>query len=374
MSAGAKHWALAQKVEGGSAPRILLFYLADWIIGVDQTECWPSVERLVFETGMNRKTIIKALSSLEGQGLISKRSVWAYDENKNVPKRRNVFCLLGYVPADWKDSKRPSTAGESAVVPNLERTENGTSQKRNVPNLDSDSPKFGLRKSQIRTPIVPNLGHKQGDIQGDIQEEEQVFISRTSSTSAEETNTSIPDDVPSWVTDTPSSDSYSEATSTSGGASVSDCGSAVSSREDTFELTPNEPPKPAPKPAPKKGAKRSNLAARPDDVSEEVWKDYQTLRKAKRAPVTDTVINGLRREAGAAGITLEQAMTFCIERGYQGFKADWYKNAANVGGRPQRDTTRFAHEWRQEDRVYVTDEKMEEMRKTLAMFKEKKSA
>lgn len=194
------------------------------------------------------------------------------------------------------------------------------------------------------------------------------FSTRTSSTSAEKQNASLPDDVPAWVIDQQSSDSYSEATSTAGGSSVSDCGSAVSSREDTLSLTPNEPP------APKKGAKRSNLAARPDDVSEEVWKDYQTLRKAKRAPVTDTVINGLRREAGAAGITLEQAMTFCIERGYQGFKADWYKNAANVGGRPQRDTTRFAHEWRQEDRVYVTDEKMEEMRKTLAMFKEKKSA
>ena len=373
MSVGAKHWALAQKVEGGSAPRILLFYLADWIIGADQTECWPSVERLVFETGMNRKTIIKALSSLEDQGLISKRSVWAYDENKNVPKRRNVFCLLGYVPADWKDSKRPSTAGESAVVPNLERTENGTSQKRNVPNLDSDSPKFGLRKSQIRTPIVPNLGHKQGDIQGDIQEEEQVFISRTSPTSAENNNDSIPDAVPSWVTDTPSSDSYSEATSTAGGSSVSDCGSAVSSREDTFELTPDEPPA---KPAPKKGAKRSKTtAARPDDVSEEVWADYQTLRKAKRAPITDTVIKGLRREAEAAGITLEQAMTFCIERGYQGFKADWYKNASvSNNGRPQRDTTRFAHEWRQEDRVYGSEEGLKEMLAYLEEHGEKISA
>ena len=373
MSVGAKHWALSQKVEGGSAPRILLFYLADWIIGADQTECWPSVERLVFETGMNRKTIIKALSSLEEQNLITKRSVWVYDDNKNVPKRRNVFGLVGFVPSEWENSKRPSPEGESTEVPNLVCSKNGTSQKRNVPNLDSDSPKFGLRKSQIRTPIVPNLGHKQGDIQGDIQEEEQVFISRTSSTSAENNNDSIPDAVPSWVTDTPSSDSYSEDTSTAGGSSVSDCGSAVSSREDTFELTPNEPPA---KPAPKKGAKRSKTtAARPDDVSEEVWADYQTLRKAKRAPITDTVIKGLRREAEAAGITLEAAMTFCIERGYQGFKADWYKNASvSNNGRPQRDTTRFAHEWRQEDRVYVTDEKMEEMRKTLAMFKEKKSA
>ena len=46
MSIGAKHWALAQTVEGGSSPRIVLFFLADWIIGDDQIECWPSVETL----------------------------------------------------------------------------------------------------------------------------------------------------------------------------------------------------------------------------------------------------------------------------------------------------------------------------------------
>ena len=188
-----------------------------------------------------------------------------------------------------------------------------------------------------------------------------------------EQNASIPDDVPAWVIDQQSSDSYSEATSTAGGSSVSDCGSAVSSREDTFELTPNEPPA---KPAPKKGAKRSKTtAARPDDVSEEVWADYQTLRKAKRAPITDTVIKGLRREAEAAGITLEAAMTFCIERGYQGFKADWYKNASvSNNGRPQRDTTRFAHEWRQEDRVYGSEEGLKEMLAYLEEHGEKISA
>lgn len=363
MSVGAKHWALAQKVEGGSSPRVILFYLADWIIGANQTECWPSLDTLAFETGMNRQTIMKATASLEKQGLITKRAEWLRSD-KSL-KKRVVYRLNGYVPSEWANSKRPeipdstkSRTSEKLYVQDSGHTENNTFDGTKSHTFEGTKNRtFDGTKFRTGTGIDKKE-----------QEEEQVFISRTSSTSAEKQNASLPDDVPSWVTDTPSSDSYSEATSTADGSSVSDCGSAVSSREDTFELTPNEPP------APKKGAKRSNLAARPDDVSEEVWKDYQTLRKAKRAPVTDTVINGLRREAGAAGITLEQAMTFCIERGYQGFKADWYKNAANVGGRPQRDTTRFAHEWRQEDRVYVTDEKMEEMRKTLAMFKEKKSA
>ena len=337
MSVGAKHWALSQSVAGGSAPRILLFFLADWIMGANQTECWPSVERLVFETGMNRKTVIKALATLEAQGLISKRSVWAYDDNKKVPKKRNVFCLVGFVPAEWENSKRPSPVSESTEVPDSVRPENGTSQKWNVPNLDSDSPKFGLRKSQIRSPIVPNLGHKQGEEQGDIHGEEQVVITRTSSTSAEATNDSLPE-VPAFITDVPSSESYSEVASTSGGASVSDCGSAVSSCEDTFELTPDEPPA---KPAPKKRAKSSKTTAeRPEDVDPQVWEEYLAVRKAKRCTVTDLVIKGVCREAAKAGITIEEAMTWCIERGVAGFYAEWYRNGNTRNLRaPQRPSS-----------------------------------
>lgn len=169
MSVGAKHWALSQSVPGGSAPRVILFFLADWIIGEDQTECWPSVERLVFETGMNRKTIIKAIATLEENGLISRRVIWIYDEQKNVPKKRNIYRLYGFVPSDWVNSRRPWPGPEDDLpkVPNLERPENGTTQKRNVPN--SERPKLGARRSQIRSTDVPNLGHKQGEVQGKEQ-------------------------------------------------------------------------------------------------------------------------------------------------------------------------------------------------------------
>lgn len=309
-------------------------------------ECFPSTETIAKLARKSPRVVRQAIQALEQRGIIS---------CKQSPGGVRRFTLsFDAIPLSETQPLSKTQGGTKTTV--LPETTVHPCRKGQ-----------GTPAENARGPLSKTTA-EQGIEQVSKQVTEQVFISRTSSTSAEETNTSVPDDVPAWVIDQQSSDSYSEVASTSGGSSVSDCGSAVSSREDTLSLTPNEPP------APKKGAKRSNLAARPDDVSEEVWKDYQTLRKAKRAPVTDTVINGLRREAGAAGITLEQAMTFCIERGYQGFKADWYKNAANVGGRPQRDTTRFAHEWRQEDRVYVTDEKMEEMRKTLAMFKEKKSA
>lgn len=34
---------------------------------------------------------------------------------------------------------------------------------------------------------------------------------------------------------------------------------------------------------------------------------------------------GIQREAEKAGITLEEALSTCCERGWQGFKAEWYR-------------------------------------------------
>ena len=60
-----------------------------------------------------------------------------------------------------------------------------------------------------------------------------------------------------------------------------------------------------------------------DGVAEQVIDDFKALRKSKRAAITPTAINGIRREAAKAGITLEAALAMCCERGWSGFKADW---------------------------------------------------
>lgn len=69
---------------------------------------------------------------------------------------------------------------------------------------------------------------------------------------------------------------------------------------------------------------RFRSPACPDGVSQSVWMDFQAVRKAKRSPVTETAMQAIRREAAKAGITLEQALTVCIERGWQGFRAEWH--------------------------------------------------
>lgn len=63
------------------------------------------------------------------------------------------------------------------------------------------------------------------------------------------------------------------------------------------------------------------------DVDDQVIKDFSVLRKQKKAPVTESAVNGLRREAAIAGIDLQTALIECCKNGWQGFKAEWYQKA-----------------------------------------------
>ena len=65
---------------------------------------------------------------------------------------------------------------------------------------------------------------------------------------------------------------------------------------------------------------------KPPDVTDQTWNDFVQLRKVKKAPVTETCIQGFRREAEKADITLEAALSVTVLHGWQGFKADWLRN------------------------------------------------
>lgn len=70
-----------------------------------------------------------------------------------------------------------------------------------------------------------------------------------------------------------------------------------------------------------------------DGIPDSLIHDFAAVRKSKRAPITETAINGIKREAAKAGMTLEQAITMCVERNWQGFNAEWVLRVAE-GGRP----------------------------------------
>ena len=64
----------------------------------------------------------------------------------------------------------------------------------------------------------------------------------------------------------------------------------------------------------------------PDGVSEQTWEDFNRLRAAKKAPVTERAIDGIAKEAMKAGMTLEAALRECCARGWTGFKAEWTRS------------------------------------------------
>lgn len=94
---------------------------------------------------------------------------------------------------------------------------------------------------------------------------------------------------------------------------------AMRETETEGEKEKHKPSIPKPKPVKK--------LARPESVPESVWDDFMAIRKAKKAPLTETALKGIEREAKKAKIGLDDALRVCCERGWQSFKAEWNKPA-----------------------------------------------
>lgn len=61
----------------------------------------------------------------------------------------------------------------------------------------------------------------------------------------------------------------------------------------------------------------------PEGVSPEVWDSFVKQRKAKKAQITENVLNAIGREASKAGWTMEAALNEIVVRNWQSFKAEW---------------------------------------------------
>jgi hypothetical protein len=88
-----------------------------------------------------------------------------------------------------------------------------------------------------------------------------------------------------------------------------------------------------------KKRQKATVVATPDGVSQSVWDDFKTLRKAKKAPITQRAVDGIIVEANKAGWSLEQALTECVVRGWQSFKAEWVADKPKLVNRFDVATT-----------------------------------
>lgn len=97
----------------------------------------------------------------------------------------------------------------------------------------------------------------------------------------------------------------------------------------------------------KEGEKKRVRAATPflEGVSESLLADYLQVRKAKKAgPLTDTAVAGLQREATKANMSLCQAVTACVEFGWQGFNAGWYADRTQGKAKPGAVVATASHD------------------------------
>lgn len=96
-------------------------------------------------------------------------------------------------------------------------------------------------------------------------------------------------------------------------------------KSDTNQIaTNNQEPRTNNQEPEEKRAKRS-VIQKPDSVDQQIWQDFLTLRKAKKAPLSITAITRIEKEAQKAGIGLEKALEIMCSRGWIGFDASWQK-------------------------------------------------
>lgn len=96
---------------------------------------------------------------------------------------------------------------------------------------------------------------------------------------------------------------------------------------------------PQPQPhIPTKVAIRASAIDCPEEVEPQVWQDFVAMRKAKRAPVTETALAKITSQAATAGWPLNDALAECVARGWQGFKAEWVAHRDAPDGRASQSS------------------------------------
>jgi len=71
--------------------------------------------------------------------------------------------------------------------------------------------------------------------------------------------------------------------------------------------------------------KKHSITPAPAGVSPETWDAFVQQRKAKKAQITQLVIDGITKQASLASWTLEDALKEIVVRNWTSFNAEWVK-------------------------------------------------
>ncbi|ENU80160.1 hypothetical protein F975_01914 [Acinetobacter sp. ANC 3789] len=157
MSLDATNWAWRIKFadrKGGSLKplkKLVLLSLADRA-GEDHT-CYPSMQRLEQDTGLDRKTILKIISELLEDNLIQDTG-----ERKGVTKRVKVYKLLGVTGRETVPTTEPFNRQKPPeTVPTMEQSQQWNDSNNgmlNSPNSGTlNSPNNGTQNLPKNLPV-----------------------------------------------------------------------------------------------------------------------------------------------------------------------------------------------------------------------------
>lgn len=78
---------------------------------------------------------------------------------------------------------------------------------------------------------------------------------------------------------------------------------------------------------PKATRPKTQKLVKPEGVSDQVWSEWQALKRKLCKSCTQRMVDAIVREADKAGMTVEEAMTYQLEKGWKGFEAEWVHNS-----------------------------------------------
>lgn len=376
MGSRARNFVLVHRRAGGFAQAVLA-YLADCMN--DQSgRCDPTRETIAEyfsakDDPCTVKRVERALARLRTLGYIESKRV-PYTRQTSARQEggwRNAYVLVGFVPGEAKAAvntpktvvtpktcvtptmERGHPQNVQGVTPNLERghpQNGGINQKE--PEVNQKEPESSMRTSGTSSAIAAVASAQ-------AQTLPTSFPQSSNSQNHSETKTAGKDSLPNASErsvaahrdrlDASDEQKLQNDAGCSQNASTRISGACPEnepppmSDEDLENLFADAQLEECP-PFPEKGdhlstatkRKRVSNVQKPESVSEQVWEDFSALRTKRRAPITETALRGIQREAEKAGISLEAALSTCCERGWQGFKASWYekdKTEQNVAPR-----------------------------------------
>ena len=69
--------------------------------------------------------------------------------------------------------------------------------------------------------------------------------------------------------------------------------------------------------------KQETNIKRPNNVTKKTWEDFLIHRKNLKKPLTETALEGIKREVNKTSISLEDALVMVQARGWQSFNSKW---------------------------------------------------